>query len=175
MDTRSILFKTIHGSRLYGLHRPDSDYDYFTVVAKAPYRRKRYAKQSIIDGEDSVVVDLGTFIVGCQKGVPQYLEALFSPVPEVDKLGAMRYAYRTGSNQVWETYLRTIKALALDDTFKSKRHALRLASNLFHLREYGRFNPVLNETQVVVYSGFAQRDSGEDVYELAKMMAGIGD
>lgn len=166
---REVLFKTLHGSRLYNLHHEASDYDYFTVVTKAPYHRKKYAKQSIMDGQDSVVVDLGAFIVGCQKGVPQYLEALFSPVASVDTLDSMRYAYRAGT-QVYDTYLRTIKALALEDTYKTKRHALRLAANLRDLRGSGRFSPVLRDREVVLFSSLAELDC-EDVYALSKQIA----
>lgn len=168
-----VLFKTQHGSKLYGLDHAESDDDWFVVVAKkdgtTSHTRKRYARQSIIDGVDTTVVDFGTWLIGCEKGVPQFLEAMFAPYPEVDLIKAFRHSYRVETG-VYETYLRTIKSFAYGGTYKGKRHALRLALNMQTLREHGRFNARLTPAQIEYITICAHMDE-EDVYDLALMLA----
>lgn len=165
----TVLFKTVHGSRLYGLHHADSNYDYFTVVDRVKKNKKRYATHKIVGDYDSVVVDFGTFIQGCASGVPQYLEAMFSTQAEVDMIGAFRASFRTTS-EAWDRYLRTIKSFAMQDDFKHKRHALRLALNLRGLRASGRFNPTLKPLQAALVSRSAEADA-ESVYDFALRLA----
>lgn len=167
---RQTLFKTLHGSHLYGLATPSSDTDYFTVVTKndstTAHTRKRYARQSIVDGIDSTVVDLGTFLIGCEKGVPQFLEAMFSPEAiGDDNITDLRAGYRVGSG-VYDTYLRTMKSFAMSDTYKTKRHALRLALNMWEMRATGRFNPRLSDFNVRLINKVADYDS-DSVYTAA--------
>lgn len=165
-----VLLKTICGSHLYGLAHAESDLDYFTVVFKKPggHVKRRYAKQTIVNGIDSNVVDLSTFMLGCSKGVPQYLEVLWSHQAEIDNM-PWRWQYRAG-NESWNTYFRTIKSFALDEGYKNKRHALRLALNLRDIGRYGRFNPTLNKEDVKYISDMAYK-SHEDVYGLARCIA----
>lgn len=162
-----VLFRTVHGSRLYGLHHAGSDYDYYTVVSKVKTARAKYAKQSIVDGVDSVVVDFGTWIGQCQLGVPQALEAMFSDQIIIDKIGPFRHNFYVGT-QCWDRYLRTIKSFALDEenSFKKKRHALRLACNFQDLRRWGRFNPQLVMDDVDAINDSAKNDP-QQVYDLA--------
>lgn len=137
-----VLFKTQHGSHLYGLNHADSDEDWYTVVAPVKRKRYKYSKQSIVNGVDSMTVDLPTWLRLCDKGVPQALEAMFAPNPAVDKLTALRYSYRAGG-EVRKTYARTIANFIEEGSFKRRRHALRLALNLRDLLGSGRFNPVV--------------------------------
>ena len=168
-----VLFKTRHGSHLYGLAHADSDEDWFTVVTKkegsTAHTRKRYARQSIVDGIDSTVVDFGTWLTLCEKGVPQALEAMFSTQPVTDKLAALRAGYRAGP-AAYDTYLRTIKSFAMQDEFKPKRHALRLALNMYDMRRTGRFNPTLSPMEVEFVTRMAQHPA-ETVYMAAKELA----
>lgn len=162
-----ILFKTPHGSRLYGLHHENSDYDFYTVVDKVKTVKAKYAKQTIVDGVDSMVVDFGTWLGQCQAGVPQALEAMFSEQPLEDKIAAFRQGYVAGT-RTWERYLRTIKSFALDEDneFKKKRHALRLACNFQDMRRWGRFNPTLIEDDIEAINDSAKSDP-QQVYDLA--------
>jgi hypothetical protein len=168
----NILYKTIHGSRLYGMAKPDSDYDYFTVVDKVKNRRAKYAKHTIVDSLDSNVVDFGTFMNGCSRGVPQYLEAMFSTNPEIDEIADLRAGYRVGTHEVLDRYLRTIKSFSFDEKnpFKSKRHALRLALNFKEIRTRGRFNPKLDRIQIALINSLAEL-SAENVYNDALAIA----
>lgn len=158
-----ILFRTIHGSKLYNLDHKDSDTDYYTVIPTRPRRRKKYAKQTIKDGLDSMVIDLSTFRVYCDMGVPQALEALFSPVPEVDHIDDFRNSYRIDTGAVVERYRRTIKSFSNGEDFKKRRHALRLALNLTEAVETGRFNPRLSPADVVFVNLAVDRDDYLDI------------
>lgn len=176
--TRTTLFKTVHGSRLYGLAHTDSDEDFYTVVTKKPVPsgrqvKARYAKQKITDDEDSMVVDFGTWVEMCKSGVPQALEAMFSDmVIGDDRIKDFRAGFRVGTG-VYDRYMRTIKSFALseNDPFKRKRHALRLACNLREMRETGRFNPTLSIVEARAVTTLAERCGGEQAYELAKIIA----
>lgn len=176
---REVLFKTVHGSRLYGLSHADSDEDFYTVVTKQStatrfgrQTRARYAKQKIDGNEDSMVVDFGTWVEMCKSGVPQALEAMFSNMPVGDdRIADFRSGFRVGT-EVYERYFRTIKSFALseDKTIKKRRHALRLALNLRDIGRYGRFNPTLSVEDARFITNMAHK-SHEDVYGLGLCIA----
>lgn len=142
-----MLFKTLHGSHLYGLAHEESDTDYYVVVNTHRNRRARYAKQTIVNGIDTMTVDFGTWINMCQSGVPQALEAMFSQMPEVDQLSEFRNAFRVGDG-ARDRYYRAIDNFTATEDFKKNRHALRLALNIRDALRYGRFNPTLLPYQV---------------------------
>lgn len=170
----NVLFKTVHGSRLYGLSHADSDYDYYTVVEKVKNRKATYSTHTIVDEVDSVVVDIGTWVEFCKKGVPQALEAMFAQKPHVqtDRIADLRngFSIDAPNGEILDRYLRTIKSFALQDDFKHKRHSLRLALNMNSLREYGRFNPTLSRLQVALINSLAELPS-EHVYNDALALA----
>lgn len=168
----SVLFKTIHGSRLYGLSHENSDYDFYTVVDKVKTAKAKYSTHKIVDNEDSVVVDFGTWVNFCTRGVPQALEAMFATDPFVqkDKVADFRAGFRVGTDEVLDRYLRTIKSFALQDDFKHKRHALRLALNMRSLREHGRFNPTLDRVSAELVNSLAKLPA-EHVYNDALALA----
>lgn len=172
MTDKTVLFKTVHGSRLYGLAHENSDEDFYTVVDKVKNRKARYAKQSIIGDEDSMVVDFGTWVDMCKSGVPQALEAMFSDMAVEDHIAEFRASFRAGT-QCYDRYLRTIKSFALSETdpFKRKRHSLRLALNFNQMRETGRFNPTLHPKQAEAISWAAEYWTGEEVYRFALDLA----
>jgi predicted nucleotidyltransferase len=176
---RETLFKTVHGSRLYGLANENSDEDFYTVVTKVQsdtrwgrQTRARYAKQKINGTEDSMVVDFGTWVEMCKSGVPQALEAMFSTLPVGDdRIADFRASFRVGT-EVYERYFRTIKSFALqeDETIKKRRHSLRLALNMNEMARTGRFNPTLSQEDARFVTLYATK-SHEDVYGLAKCIA----
>lgn len=176
---RETLFKTVHGSRLYGLAHAGSDEDFYTVVTKkqtdtrfGKQTRARYAKQKIDGDLDSMVVDFGTWVEMCRSGVPQALEAMFSNMTVgEDRIADFRSGYRVGT-EVYERYLRTIKSFALaeDDTIKKRRHALRLALNMREMAKTGRFNPTLSREDAEYVTQYATK-THDDVYGLALCIA----
>lgn len=174
---REVLFKTVHGSRLYGLAHANSDEDFYTVVAKKPYSgrgqgKARYAKQTVIDNEDSMVVDFSTWVEMCRAGAPQALEAMFSDMAiGDDQIRDFRSGFRCGT-EVYQSYYRTIKSFALaeDETRKMRRHALRLALNLNEMARRGRFSPTLSPEDAKYITNMAHK-SHDDVYGLALCIA----
>lgn len=145
-----ILFRTIHGSHLYGLATADSDLDYYTVIPRVKQSRAKYAKHSIRDGLDSMTVDFSTWLRYCDTGVPQALEAMFSQVPEVDLLTDFRASYRIDTASVVGTYKRTILNFSRGEKSKQRRHAVRLIFNLNDLLEHGRFNPTMTDSDILL-------------------------
>lgn len=165
-----VLFKTRHGSHLYGLNHADSDEDFYTVVDRPRGARYKWAKQTIVDGEDSLRVDLPTWLRWCEKGVPQALEAMFAPNPLVDKLGPLRAGYRAGG-EVRRTYARTIRNFVESDEFKRRRHAVRLAYNLNDILRYGKFNPHMTPGQIAVANMLAKGLHGEELLKILNEIA----
>lgn len=165
MDT---LLRTVHGSRLYGLAHADSDRDAYVVVAD----RSR-ARQHLRGKDDWLVLGLDHFLSQCAKGVPQALEAMFSPVAESGPLDSFRAGYRVGEPAFRRTYLRTIKSFALagveHDDAKRRRHALRLMLNLDEGLRTGRFNPRLTHRQADWVRTTAA-DPGFDFYHHHNLM-----
>lgn len=170
--SHEVLFKTVAGSRLYGLSHENSDHDFYTVISKVKRVKAKYAKQTIHDGVDSMVVDFGTWLMQVEDGVPQACEAMMSQMPLIDNLPGFRQGYRFGT-QVYDRYLRTIKSFAMNDEedpnfhFKKKRHALRLACNLADIGRYGRFNPTLSSNDIEVVNYWANNCNSEEVYAKA--------
>lgn len=153
----TVLFKTVHGSHLYGLAHEDSDNDYYTVLDKVKNRRARYAKQRIVGDDDSMVVDFGTWLGMCVNGVPQACEAMFSDMAMVDQLSEFRAGYRLGTTAL-ERYLRTITSFCMTQDPKRKRHGLRLALNAYDWQRTGRFNPTLTPNEVDWATEVAKKD-----------------
>jgi len=165
----TVLFKTMHGSRLYGLHHADSDHDFYTVVDKVKTARARYARQTIAGDDDSMVVDFGTWLGMCVNGVPQALEAMFSQHAVVDNIEAFRYGYKV-STGAQERYLRTITSFTMTQDPKRKRHGLRLALNMYDFRASGRFNPSMTPNEVDWATEVAKKDC-DTVYATAMSIA----
>lgn len=139
-----LLLRTLHGSRLYGLSHSDSDYDWFEIYGW----EKGRGRQRIAGTDDRTKTSYDRFMRYCEKGVPQYLEAMFSNVAEIDNMPFdRRKYYHPGMTSVRDTYLRTIKSFWMsgveENSFKKRRHSMRLVLNLRSLEEYGRFNPTL--------------------------------
>ena len=166
---KTVLFKTVHGSRLYGLAHENSDNDTYVVVDKVKNRRAKYAKQKISDTEDSMTVDFGTWLGQCTNGVPQACEAMFSDMALVDSISEFRAGYRIGTGAL-ERYLRTITSFCMTQDPKRKRHGLRLALNTYDWRGSGRFSPTLTPNEVDFVTEVAKKDC-DVVYAYAMNMA----
>lgn len=137
------ILETVHGSRLYGLTHPGSDLDVYRVVPSWNRARKHDVRQTVRDGVDTTVIGLSTFMHMCEQGVPQALEAMFSPVATVDRMAELREGYRVGW-MMRKTYMRTATNFINGDTEKKRRHACRLVLNLREAERTGRFNPMLD-------------------------------
>ena len=168
-----VVLSTPHGSRLYGLATPDSDEDSFVVYANAPARRRaRFALQEIEGESDVLMTDVSTFFQYARKGVPQYLEAMWSRMCTVDEIAGMRMSFRPDVYATEETYQRTARSFfaradeleleawsaharerfdeheaALARSAKLRRHSYRLCLNLIEMRETGMFDPTTTRDQ----------------------------
>jgi hypothetical protein len=157
----TILFKTIHGSRLYGLHHANSDEDFYVVTPTRKTASEINAKQTIVNGIDTMTVDFASFVRMANKGIPQALETMFSQKSKSDFFEDYRQGYYASDPQVIHTYMRTIKSFSLSDEHKLKRHAFRLAHNLSELLYEGRFNPTLDIDTASKITRYAQADDIE--------------
>lgn len=164
-DKDTVLFKTIHGSTLYGLNHSQSDEDYYVVtptryVARAS--RKNNVRQSISGDLDTVFIDFKTFTRLASEGVPQALEAMYSRKSESPFFEDYRTHYFSSDPTVLHTYMRTMKSFSLTEgepktVFKRRRHALRLALNMQEMLYTGRFNPTLKTVEaerITKYAGY---------------------
>lgn len=135
-----LILRTQHGSRLYGLAKPDSDWDWYEVHDHTRTRQR-------INGRDDVVrIGLSEWLAQCDKGVPQALEAMFAPprYATTDLFAAMRAGYRANVGNAAAVYTRTIAAfMRAGEAGDPKRllHSSRLRRDLNELRRFGRFDP----------------------------------
>jgi hypothetical protein len=153
-----LIFSTPHGSRLYGLNHTNSDHDRFEVYGYDKFK----PKQKIVGTDDVVKSSLDRFLLYCDKGVPQYLEAMFSQMATVDKIEGIRETYVPNMTHVRDTYKRTIKSFWLagveDDDFKRRRHAWRLWLNLREMESNGRFDPTLHDFAIEFVTNSADKN-----------------
>lgn len=133
-----MLLRLLIGSHLYGTAHEDSDFDWYEV------HHGIRSKQEISGSVDTTRFSLGEFMRQADKGVPQALEVMFSPIgwPEVDKIEALRLGFRVNVAQAANTYERTIKAFhKVKPTPKRLVHAKRIEWQRDQLIQYGRFDP----------------------------------
>jgi hypothetical protein len=151
-----ILLRTVHGSNLYGLNHENSDQDYYEV-----YSGKGRARQTIVGGVDTLRISFDSFMLQCKKGVPQALEALYSPVKEVDKITYIVDSFVPVNCEVYKTYVRTINNFWKTGEYKRKRHAIRLFLNLSDMLNFWRFNPRLSDYEKLMVNLLAYFDTKE--------------
>lgn len=151
MESKTLLL-TIHGSHLYGLSHENSDEDFYRVIDMVPEKnehghvKKRNGQQTVEANLDDTVFDLKTFMIHAYDGVPQALEAMYSPVATIDILAAYRAGFRVSVQSMSAKYIHAIEKFSHFD-FKRRRHALRYALNLREaINNTGRFSPVLSES-----------------------------
>ena len=154
MTEPHVIFKTQHGSKLYGLNHANSDDDWYLVTNS---RAKGY--QSVNDGIDTLQVGFARFVELASLGTPQTLEAMFSQEAVYDEIADFRASFHATGADVNRRYTREIKRLSFELPMKRRRHAIRLAFNLQDLRRYGRFNPRLSEAQIKLANDYT--DPGE--------------
>lgn len=139
-----LLLRTVHGSRLYGLHHKDSDYDWFEVYANAPRHKAKFIKQKIVGADDTVRMNLSTFMLYADRSAHQTLDAVFSRQCEVNLIQDLCDRFVVNRNTMVPLYMRTIKSFWNMDTEKHQRHAVRLALQLEEALTRGRFDPTLS-------------------------------
>lgn len=160
----ALIFSTVHGSNLYGMAHAGSDLDVYYVYEGQGTK----LKQTMAGQDDSVRGTLDAFLKRAYTGSHQSVEALFSTQKQwapgmVEKYGAMLSNLYIEGGEVFAKYERTIKKFCYGD-FKKRRHACRLSLNLRQLREHGRFNPELTETELILCNGYAKLYEGDKLW-----------
>ena len=146
--TGDLLLETVHGSHLYSLANANSDLDTYRV-----WTGKSNMSQHINGHDDVTNKSFEQFLRECSIGVPQALEALWSPIKTVNELDFL--TIRPGYSETVNRYLRTMKSFWQDD-LKRRRHSARLYLNLQDYMQQGHFNPRLTDEQVDVVNWFAE-------------------
>lgn len=166
-DSSGELFRTIHGSNLYGLAHENSDLDLYIVTTEDD----GHAHQRVVDGIDSTTVGFTTFLRLALSGSHQSCEALFSTekvyTAEGEVFRPMLESMRVTGADVFTKYERTIKKFCFLDE-KRRRHAVRLAFNLRGLREEGRFDPKLASAELQAVRSLAAAFEGQELWNLLR-------
>lgn len=168
-EADTVLMKTIHGSKLYGLNHADSDDDYYVVTPTIRTKKALNAKHKIDGNLDVVTVDFASFVTMAENGVPQALETMFSKKAKSPFFEEYRTSWLASDPRVLDRYVRTIKSFSLDESNKQEkyqRHALRLSLNLEELVFTGRFDPTLNKSDVRTVKRLAQLPKDQYLKEL---------
>lgn len=152
---------TEHGSYLYGLNHSGSDFDTYEVVLTGCTR------QRVVGRFDLTTVTLRDYLKQVEKGVPQALEALFSPVKQVEPEWAAYFeALRPGYYSTVATYQRTIRNFLAGETSKKWKHAVRMSFNLQDFQAKGVFNPRLDVVQRAVVQSVERQNVAESLVNL---------
>jgi predicted nucleotidyltransferase len=157
----TVLLRTVHGSHLYGLANENSDRDIYEVTTTKRTKRKRNIRQTIVGKLDKTIVDMSTFMHMVDECVPQALEALWTPVPEIDLISEFRNNYRVNRAKMRDVYIRTALNFAKADDDKRRRHALRLLLNLGTAMEYGKFNPCLSNMDKLIIHATMSKETNK--------------
>lgn len=158
-----LIFSTVAGSHLYGLAHEASDMDVYEV-----YGGKSLKLHQRTDGhDDSVRGTLDAFLKRAYSGSHQSVEALFSKkkvwgLDMQEKYGSLVDNLFIEGGEVFAKYERTIRKFCYGD-FKRRRHACRLRLNLQDLRDYGRFDPTMTETQIVMANAYAKTFADDEL------------
>ncbi len=142
--SEQLLLRTVHGSRLYGTHHENSDYDYLEVYANKVPSPAKYIKQSIKGTSDVIRMNLSTFSLYACRSSHQILEAMYSEKCEVDLITDYRKSFLINTGTFVPLYMRTIKKFEETQDLKKNRQAVRLALNMREGLYYGKFDPTLD-------------------------------
>jgi predicted nucleotidyltransferase len=128
-----LLLRALGGSRLYGTNGPDSDWDWYEVHDHIRPRQSMNGKQ------DTIRMPLSKWLLLCEKGTHQALDALWCPASlcEVDKIGAFRANLRIDPWRVADQLERTAFSI---QGMKPKHH-YRLLHYANRVREQGWYDP----------------------------------
>lgn len=173
-----ILLDAIGGSHLYGLADAESDVDRYLVEAGSRHGPDRYRHRQRSAEEDRIRVSLSGFLVRCDAGSHQALDAMFAPpeMCEIDRIADLRRGYRASSEAV-RALVRVVRKFSRwegDDRHsrKRRRHAVRIAFQINDLVATGRYAPRLPDDQLdVVRSAWGM--GPEDVAALCRSICDV--
>lgn len=165
-----LLYKVLIGSRLYGTHRKDSDYDWLEV-----HSSMRSRPRQVIQGDDDTIkVTLSTFMTLASEGRHQMLEAMFAPKTEIDMFYNMRRNFYPDTAKTVNLYRRTIYKFGdhkMRKRDKAMQTALRMTYNLEEFLEKGRFNPVLDTELASVLSSMSWQEAHDETFNRMNILS----
>lgn len=128
-----LLLRALGGSRLYGTNRSDSDWDWYEVHDHIR------TSQKIIGTQDTIKMPLSKWLLLCEQGTHQALDALWCPpeLCEVDLLSPFRWALRIDPWRVADRLETTMHAMEKNHD----KHAPRLQHYANRIREQGWYDP----------------------------------
>lgn len=143
-----LLLRAAAGSRLYGTHNEDSDYDVYEIYDTLESKRRK-AKQKQVGKDDVIKTDLSRWMMLCHTS-HQALDCMFAPAEfcDIDLIGDFRRSYFANTGTVIPAFRRAIKNFEGSDSLKKRRHAVRLRLHVEDLIRYGRYNPHLDENRL---------------------------
>lgn len=154
-NMKKILAKTLTGSRLYGTHHDQSDWDY-SIIHLDPTRtgHRKYDNQSqkFQGDDDNQRRSLHSFVMSCYKGSPNDLDTLFSPLWEFYAPEWRPFFQSIRPNYVSAThrFKSFMKVYSENESnqWKSTRHMFRLGLNGYKLQTTGFYNPQLTAQEL---------------------------
>lgn len=128
-----LLLRALGGSRLYGTATPDSDFDWYEVHDHVRPR------QSMNGNQDRIRMPLSKWLLLCEKGTHQALDALWCPprLCEVDLITAFRFNVRIDPWRVADQLERTATSMR----YSKPKHMYRLLHYASRVREQGWYDP----------------------------------
>jgi predicted nucleotidyltransferase len=191
MGDKTIILKSLVGSRAHGLHTPDSDYDYRGVYV-LPTRDIlslgfKYSGTSWIEGEvDDTSYEVGHFLQLCTKANPSVLEVLLSKETKLDtpyaedmrELLPLMYNPKDAFN-AFAGYSKNQQKKLLEDHLSRRLKFgvayVRTAYNLVELFESGTFSlEVTDENKKKVLFGIKHGEySDGDIIDMAEQQIAI--
>ena len=142
------------GSRAYGTHGPDSDYDFKGVYIASNRRmfslRGPVHTLSYNEPHDTTVYELGHFVKLAAAGNPTVLEILWADQYRSTPAGQLLRRRRSDflSKRIATTYGGYSKSQMKKSTDKSKLHTLRLLACGHHALKHGEVMVNMNDTLV---------------------------
>lgn len=147
------ILRTLCGSRAYGLHNEDSDYDYHSVYLVPTVRlltldSEVKAAVKIEGDDDSVAWELTHFLKLATKGNPTVIETYVAPRIEIphQRLGVSDYDNVWIGNMLRDTFKLVLSKHAIFNSFRGYA-----ASQFYHAERKGETNPRRQLKAAVAY------------------------
>lgn len=167
--TKTLISMTPTGSRLYGTHHAESDYDYvmiYTDSSLTGHNKHKNMKQKLQGDDDVQRRSLDSFIISCNKGSANDLDVLYSSQWEYGdpKYAPLLKSIRPDYSQARGRFLAFMETYADSTDTKSTRHLFRVSLNGRKLLTHGRYNPTHTPQELKYLNAMAQKhkDSSAD-------------
>lgn len=156
------IFRSLRGSRLYGLHCEDSDYDWFEVYADSRRTRQRqYINDDGIE-VDVIRMGLGNFLrLVDETKMPNAIEVLANPNADIaHNWQPFFHNLRTPPVRSALRFIHVARGIMIQHannlSSKHKLHVARLISQANDLIYHGVFNPRLTPERSLIVRNMSQ-------------------